>query len=93
MMELFKNTNYELNRQLGDACFSVCGNHAWAGESPSFFIPAAKLKIGRIFSILGCLARRALSRFRQVCWRQGRREGRFVLPGAAGSGRLVSRRL
>ena len=93
MMELFKNADYELDRQLGDACFSVCGNHAWAGEGPSFFIPAAKLKVGRIFSILGCLARRALSLFRQVCWRQERREGRFVLPGAAGAGCLVSRRL
>ena len=93
MMELFKNADYELDRQLGDACFSVCGNHAWAGESPSFFVPAAKLKIGRIFSILGCLARRALNRFRQVCWRQGHREGRFAVSGAAVTGRLVSRRL
>lgn len=93
MTELFKNSIYELEQQRENDCFSVCGNHAWAGEGPSFFIPAAKLKIGRVFSILGGLLRRAMGKIRQACWRQGCREGRFVLPGAAGNGRLVARRL
>lgn len=76
-----------------DACFSVMGSHAWAGEGPSFFVPAAKLMIGRMFVILGELARRAIDGIRQVCWRTERRQGRFFCPGAAVTGRLVSRRL
>ena len=93
MMDFFKNTGYELCQQAGENSFSVCGNHSWIGEGPSFFVPAAKLKIGRVFSILGSLARRAVARIRQVCWRQERREGRFVFSGVAETGRLVARRL
>ena len=93
MTEFFHNEAYKVVAQNGSGCFSVRGNHSWAGEGPSFFIPAAKLKIGRIISILGCLARRAMSKFRQVCWRKERLQGRFALAGAAGSGRLVARRL
>ena len=93
MTDFFHNGDYKVCPQAENKCFSVRGNHAWAGEGLSFFIPAAKLKIGRIFSILGSLARRAMSKFRQVCWRQEQRSGHFVLPGAAGAGRLVSRRL
>ena len=92
-MDFFRDAAYEVVAGAGNSCFSVCGNHAWAGEEPSFFVPAAKLRIGRIFTVLGCLARRAVAKIRQVCWRQGRREGRFVVPGVAETGRLVARRL
>jgi hypothetical protein len=92
MMDFFRNAAYEVVAA-GNDCFSVSGNHAWAGEEPTFFVPAAKLKIGRIFSVLGCLARLAVAKIRQVCWRQERREGRFIVPGVAETGRLVARRL
>ena len=93
MMEVFKNSPYELEQHQKEVTFSVCGNHAWAGETPSFFIPAAKLRIGRSFSVAGCMARRVLSLFRQVCRCQERRERGVLLPVAAGAGRPVFRRL
>ena len=93
MTDIFRNAACAVQPAAGNECFSVMGNCAWAGEGPSFFIPAAKLMICRVFVILGELARRAIDGIRQVCWRTERRQGRFFCPGAAVSGRLVSRRL
>jgi len=93
MTELLHNSACALQPGVGNECFSVMGSCAWAGEGPSFFIPAAKLMIGRVFVILGELARRAIDGIRQVCWRTERRQGRFFCPGAAVTGQLVSRRL
>ena len=93
MTDLFRNSSYTVRPSSGSACFSVRGSCAWAGEEPSFFIPAAKLMIGRVFVIMGELARRAMDFIRQVCWRREGLLGRFMLPGAAVTGRLVSRRL
>ena len=93
MTDIFRSSACTVQPGTGNECFSVMGSCAWAGEGPSFFIPAAKLMIGRVFVILGELARRAVDAVRQVCWRRERRQGRFFCPGAAGSGHLVSRRL
>ena len=93
MTELLHNSACTAQSGTGNECFSVMGSCAWAGEGPSFFIPAAKLMIGRVFVIMGELARRAIDGIRQVCWRTERRQGRFFCPGAAVTGRLVSRRL
>ena len=93
MTDLFHNSSYTVSPASGSVSFSVRGSCAWAGESPSFFIPAAKLMIGRVFVIMGELARRAMDTTRQVCWRREGLLGRFVLAGAAATGRLVSRRL
>lgn len=93
MTEIFHNEAYAVNCTPGGICLSVRGCHAWAGEGPSFFVPAARLMIGRIITIMGDLARRAMNKVRQVCWRKGHLQGRFIIPGAAGTGRLVSRRL
>lgn len=93
MNELLHKHDYELNCSAEGACLSVAGNHAWVGEGPRFFIPAAVLKIGRIFSVMGALLRRRLKGIRRMVWQQERREGRFCLTGIVGCGRLVARRL
>lgn len=93
MMELFRNDAYKVVESAGNSCFSVRGNHAWVGEGPSFFIPAAKLKVGRIISIFVCLARRVLSKFRQVCRYKRAIQGKVALAGVSGPGKVVSRRL
>ena len=93
MTEMFHNDAYAVSCGAGSVCLSVSGCHAWAGEGPSFFVPAAKLMIGRIIVVMGDLARRAMNKIRQVCWRKEQRQGRFFVPGAAVTGRLVSRRL
>ena len=93
MTELFCNDTYKVVEPAGDSCFSVRGNHTWAGEGPSFFIPAAKLKVGRIISIFVCLAHRVLSKFRQVCRYKRAIQGKIALAGVSGPGKVVSRRL
>ena len=92
MTEQLYNEAYQVRRGAEGACLSVAGDHAWAGAGPSFFIPAAKLRIGRFFSVTGALLLRALKRICRFCWRQEAREGRFALAGAAVHGRLVVRR-
>ena len=92
MTERFQNDAYRVCCGAESACLSVTGDHAWAGAGLSFFIPAAKLRIGRFFSVTGALLRRALKRVCRFCWRIEEREGRFCLTGAAACGRLVVRR-
>lgn len=92
MTERFKDDAYQVRSGAESACLSVTGDHAWVGAGPSFFIPAAKLWIGRFFSVTGTFLRRALKRICRFCWRMERREGRFCLSGAAVCGRLVVRR-
>ena len=92
-MELAYIADNEITQQNRTTGISVCGNHAWAGEMPSFFIPAAKLTVGRVFSIFSSLVRRVLNRVHKLKQQGKRREVRFVLPGSSMCGRLISRRL
>ena len=92
MMERLQNDMYQVCCGAEGACLSVAGDHGWVGAGPSFFIPAAKLWIGRFFSVTGALLRRMLKRVCRFCWRVEQREGRFCLAGAAVCGRLVVRR-
>ena len=92
-MELFHNDAYKVVEPAGNSCFSVRGNHTWAGDGPSFFIPAAKLNIGRIISVFGTLVRKAVSRVCRICRKMRDFRGSFALPCGAGCGRVAARRL
>ena len=87
------HNSYAVAAGAGNTCFSVRGNHAWAGEGPSFFIPAAKLNIGRIISVFGTLVRKAVSRVCRICRKMRDFRGSFALPCGAGCGRVAARRL
>lgn len=93
MTDQFHKGSYEVAPEAGNTCFSVRGNHAWAGEGPSFFIPAAKLNIGRVISIFGTLVRKAAGRVCKFYRNLRDFRGNFAFPCGAGCGRVVARRL
>lgn len=92
MMDLFRNNDYEVSCSAENACLSVAGNHAWVGEGPSFFIPAAKVRLGRLFSVFGLIGRRLKKAF---CARffGARRGGALRRMMVSGCSCLVPRRL
>ena len=92
-MEIVYKADNEAAQQTPELRISVCGNHSWAAESPSFFIPAAGIAVGRIISIFSSMVRRALHRAVQALRNRRRRNVHFVLPGNSNCGRLISRRL
>ena len=93
MMEFTYHADNEMSQKNLETGISVSGNHSWAGELPSFFIPAAKIAIGRVFSVFSRLVRRVTDRVHRLKHKNRGCEVRFVLPGSSICGRLVSRRL
>ena len=91
-MEIIYNAD-EVTQQTPGKRISVCGNHSWANELPSFYIPAPGIAVGRIISIFSSMVRRVLKRAVQALRNVSRRSVRFVLPGSSTCGRLISRRL